>query len=133
MVAKYGGHSVDTVLVKGPSPKIRIIPLVSWPPYSTTLRILRRLSLVAVLAQKIAPPSNIRFALYPAFPENSGHEWERPHFAAGKGPGENPQLVLPHPDFVPTMLEMNFVHQLADQVNAASVVGIKVLTPLGIR
>jgi hypothetical protein len=27
VVAKNGGHSVDTVLVKGSSPKIRIIPL----------------------------------------------------------------------------------------------------------
>jgi len=37
MAAKLRGHSVDTVLVKGSSPKVRIIPLPTWPPYSMTL------------------------------------------------------------------------------------------------
>ena len=40
--------------------------------------------------------------------------------------------VLPHPDFVPIPLEFNFVHQLADQVNASTVVGIQVFTLLGV-
>jgi hypothetical protein len=37
VVGKRRGHSVDTVLVKGSSPKVRIIPLPTWPPYSMTL------------------------------------------------------------------------------------------------
>jgi hypothetical protein len=41
-------------------------------------------------------------------------------------------LVLPHPDFVSAPLKMDFVHELADQVNAASVIGLQVVAPLWI-
>ncbi len=44
----------------------------------------------------------------------------------------DPQLVFPHPYLIPIALELNFVHELADQVNASSVIGLQVFTPLWI-
>lgn len=45
---------------------------------------------------------------------------------------ERLESVLPHLDFVSLALETNFVHELADQVNAPPVAGIKVFLPCGI-
>ena len=48
---------------------------------------------------------------------------------AGKAIGS----VLPHVDFSAVLFELDLVHQLIDQVDAASVVGVDILSVTGIR
>ena len=54
--------------------------------------------------------------------------WKNFRYALEKDSGGHPKLVLPHPDLVSAALKMDLVHQLADQVNAAAVVLVQILT-----
>src|SRR5277367_3140022 len=49
-----------------------------------------------------------------------------------RGQASNNSLVLPHLDLITVLFKLHFVHELADEINAAPVIGVEIFVLLGI-